>query len=128
MKNPDNKTIVIYPFDLVDFADIISPLNIATVTPDGAPNLCLVSDVHVIDETHILISNNEMNQTPLNIRSNNRIVATCFNDNLDGIRLTGIAEYHTSGKWFDLAVKMFKNERTTPKGAIVIKVSKAEKF
>ena len=40
--------------------------------------------------------------------------------------MTGIANYYSSGKYFELCNEYFNNETATPKGVIIIKVLKVE--
>ena len=128
MLNLDNKTKVVNNFDLLNFKDLIenNPCHIATVSSLNQPNLSVASDIKVLDKNTILISNNEMINTPDNILNNENIVITSFNDNWAGVRLTGTAQYFTSGEYFDICNKYFNNETATPKGVIIIKILKAE--
>ena len=128
MINPDNKTNLLKEVKLMGFVNLIeeNPCHIATVNADGAPNLSVASDIKVLDDETILISNNEMIHTPDNIVSNHNVVLTSFSDKWAGVRLTGIASYHTKGEYFDICNKHFNNETATPKGAIIVKVTKVE--
>jgi predicted pyridoxine 5'-phosphate oxidase superfamily flavin-nucleotide-binding protein len=116
--------------NLLDYKEIINnkPMHIATVREDNTPNLAVVADVNVISNDEILISHNEMENTPKNILVNSNVVLTTFNEKWEGLRIFGTAEYFTEGEYFDLNIKLFKNETTNPKGAIVVKVSKVEKM
>ncbi len=40
--------------------------------------------------------------------------------------MTGKANYYTSGQYMDLCNKLFKSEKATPKGAIIVKITKVE--
>lgn len=128
MLNPDNKTKIVNNFDLLNYKELIenNPCHIATVTPNNEPNLSVASDIKVLDKNIILISNNEMINTPDNILSNENIIITSFNNKWAGLRLTGKAKYYTSGEYFDICNKYFNNETATPKGVIIIKIIKAE--
>ena len=88
--------------------------------------MSVASDIKVLDDVTILISNNEMIHTPDNIVSNHNVVLTSFSEKWAGLRLTGIASYHTQGEYFDVCNKYFNNKTATPKGAIIVKVIKAE--
>lgn len=127
MKNPDNKTITLEKFNLVESKELIdmNPIHIATVREDGQPSLSVASDVRVLDEKRILISNNEMIWTPVNIEKQKNVVLTSFNEDWAGLRMTGVGEYHAQGKYFDMTAE-FKSEKCTPKGAIVITIQKVE--
>ena len=128
MKNPDNKTKVLAEIKLLKYVDLIegNPCHIATVNSGNNPNLSVASDIKVLDDETILISNNEMINTPDNIIYNNHVVLTSFSEKWAGVRMTGIASYHTNGEYFEICNKYFNNETATPKGAIVIKVTRVE--
>ncbi len=80
----------------------------------------------MLDDNTILISCNEMIHTPDNILRNPNVVLTSFNDKWAGLRLSGKAKYYTSGKYFKICNQLFNNETATPKGAIIVKISKIE--
>lgn len=128
MINPDNKTNILNEVKLTNYKQLIegNPCHIATIRNGNFPNLSVASDIKVLDDTTILISNNEMINTPNNIVENCNIVLTSFNSKWAGIRLTGEAEYYTNGKYFDICNQYFNNETATPKGAIIVKVNKVE--
>ena len=128
MKNLDNKTNLLKEVRLTNYVNLIenNPCHIATINKYGHPNLSVASDVKVLDDKTILISNNEMIHTPDNIIANDGVVLTSFNAEWAGIRLTGKGSYYTNGKYFDICNKLFKNEKTTPKGVIIIKIKKVE--
>ena len=115
MINPDNKTLQIELFDLTNYKTLIenNPCHMATITKKGLPNLSVASDIKVLDNKTILISNKNC-------------VLTSFNDQWKGLRLTGIGSYYTSGKYFDLCNEYFNNETATPKGVFIIKIKKVE--
>ena len=128
MINPDNKTNLLNEVKLTKYTSLIenNPCHIATVNNDNTPNLSVASDIKVLDDETILISNNEMIHTPDNIFANHNVVLTSFSDKWAGLRLTGVASYHTQGEYFDICNKYFNNETATPKGAIIVKVIKVE--
>ena len=128
MINQDNKTKLLKEVKLTNYVKLIenNPCHIATVNEDNAPNLSVASDVKVLDDKTILVSNNEMIHTPDNIILNGNVVLTSFNDKWAGVRLTGKASYHTKGKYFDICNELFNNETATPKGAIIVKVKQVE--
>ena len=130
MENLDNKTRELRNFDLLNFVGLIEkyPIHIATINKENKPNLAVASDVKVLNKNMVLISQNEMMHTPENILSNENIVLTSFDEKWSGLRLTGVAKYFTSGKFFDKTIELFKNETANPKGAIVIKVDKVEEI
>src|SRR6516164_8109782 len=54
----------------------VVPSGVATCSPDGAPNLTLVSQVHYVDESHVALSFQFFNKTRQNVLANPRVVAT----------------------------------------------------
>ena len=128
MINPDNKTNLLNKVELTNYVNLIenNPCHIATINQNSTPNLSVASDIKVLDDETILISNNEMIHTPDNIIINHNVVLTSFSDKWAGLRLTGIASYHTQGEYFDICNKYFNNETATPKGAIIVKVKQVE--
>lgn len=119
---------------LVDYREIIDnkPIHIATVTPEGDPNLAVASDVNILNDDELIISVNEMNRTQTNIQSNPKIVITAFDKDWKGVRIFGKAKFHDSGEYRDYSKKTFFGNgevspfgATEPKGAIVVKVDRA---
>lgn len=123
--------------NLIEMKELIdnNPMHIATVSKDNKPNLAVVSDVRVIEENKIIISHNEMVNTPKNILTNKNIVLTSFNEKWEGIRITGIANYYTEGEYYKFCEKTFFGNgevspfgATKPKGAIVVTVENIEEI
>ncbi len=123
--------------NLFDYKELIDgkPMHIATVNKDNNPNLSVASDVRVIEENKILISANEMVNTQENIKYNNNVVLTVFNEKYEGLRIFGKAYFYTDGEYYEFCEKTFFSNgevtpfgATRPKGAIVIIVSKADDF
>ena len=130
MINKDNKTTIVGFKKLAEFGKILEkfPMIISSVDNTSSPNICVVSDYCILDNKKILISNNEMVNTPDNILKNENVCLICLSSNYSGIRLRGTAKYYDSGEMFDLVKKKFENENTTPKGAIVVEVLSVETF
>jgi hypothetical protein len=105
-----------------------NPLSIAT-TNGEQPNIATASDVKVVSDNQLLISHNEMIKTVVNITTagGGGVCIMAFDKNWQGVRIYGTAEYFDSGKWFDKVKKLFANERTSPKGAILVTAEKVEK-
>ncbi len=122
---------------LVDYREIIDnkPIHIATVTPEGDPNLAVASDVNILNDDELIISVNEMNRTQTNIQSNSKVVITAFDKDWKGVRIFGKAKFHDSGEYLDYCKKTFFGNgevspfgATEPKGAIVVKVDWVEEY
>ena len=123
--------------NLLENKDLIenNPMHIATVSSDNKPNLAVASDVRVLKENKIIISHNEMVNTPKNILTNKNVVLTSFNEKWEGLRITGTADYYTDGEYYDFCNKTFFGNgevspfgATKPKGAIVVNVEKVEEI
>lgn len=123
--------------NLFQYENLINgkPMHIATVNSNNNPNLSVASDVRVLEEDKIIISANEMVNTQENIKYNNNVVLTVFDDNYEGLRIIGNAEFYKEGKFYDFCKKTFFSNgeitpfgATEPKGAIVIKVLKIEEY
>lgn len=121
--------------NLFEYKDLIDgkPMHIATVNNHNNPNLAVASDVKVIEENKIMISVNEMVHTQENIKYNHNVVLTVFDENYEGLRMFGEAEYYTEGKYFELDKETFDealfNERGIHiKGAIIVTVDKVHKY
>ena len=121
--------------NLFNYKDLIdgNTMHIATTRPDNNPNLSIASDVRVVEENKIIISHNEMVNTPINVKKNREIVLTSFDKEFVGVRLFGVADYYTSGEYFDFCKKTFFGNgevspfgATEPKGAIAVTVIEVE--
>lgn len=122
---------------LLEFQEILNgkPIHIATVTPEGNPNLAVASDVKVLDDNHLLISVNEMTRTQENIQANPQVVITAFDDDWKGVRIFGKAKFYEDGEYYDLCEKTFFGNgevspfgATKPKGAIVVEASAVKEY
>ncbi|MGN0973807.1 MAG: pyridoxamine 5'-phosphate oxidase family protein [Bacilli bacterium] len=123
--------------NLFDYTELINdkPIHIATINSNNNPNLCVASDVRVIDKNKIIISVNEMNNTQKNIQYNDNVVITAFNNDWVGLRLYGKAIFYNDGEYYDFCKNTFfsNNEvtpfgATKPKGAIVVTLDKIEDY
>ena len=110
--------------------DIIedNPVAFATVDLHGNPNVIGVAYVKVILPNKIIITDNFMKQTKENIDSNSNVCLAVWNQDWDGYKLIGQAEYFTDGKWKDFIEQMPENKGLPAKGAILITVSKIIKL
>jgi uncharacterized pyridoxamine 5'-phosphate oxidase family protein len=112
---------------LSEYRDLLENNPISIATSDGErPNIAVASDVAVISDNQLLISHNEMVKTVANIAERNKICVTCFDKNWQGVRIYGEAEYFGKGEWSDMVKKLFTNEKTEPKGAILVAAKKVE--
>lgn len=127
----ENDIDLLYSKELIES----NPMHIATVSADNKPNLSVASDVRVLENNKIIISHNEMVNTPKNILTNKNIVLTSFNEKWEGLHMTGIADYYTDGEYYDFCKNTFLGNgevtpfgATKPKGAIVVTIEKCEEI
>lgn len=111
------------------------PIHIATVTADGQPNLAVASDVRVLNDEELIISVNEMTRTQVNLQHQPRVVITAFDQDWKGVRIFGTAKFYSEGEYYEFCAKTFFGQgetspfgATKPKGAIVVKVERAEAY
>ena len=100
---------------------------LSTATPDGAPNVVPVGSKKIIDNETILISNQFMNKTLSNMKSNPRVAVT-FWEGREGYQLKGSVTIETSGPRFEETAQWVEdlgNKMGFPlksKGAIIMKI------
>lgn len=99
-----------------------TPMALATVMPNRRPNVIGVAFVKVVDEDQLLVTDNFMNQTVKDIKSNPRVAMVVWDEEMNGFKLVGKAEYFNKGKWVDKVKAMPENEGLPAKGAILVKV------
>ena len=122
---------------LVDYKEIINhkPIHIATVNKDNNPNLSVASDNILINENTLITSVNEMVNTQVNVKYNNNVVITAFDEEWKGVRIWGNTEFVTTGEYYDLCNKTFFGNgevspfgATKPKGVLITHITKVEDF
>jgi predicted pyridoxine 5'-phosphate oxidase superfamily flavin-nucleotide-binding protein len=100
---------------------------LSTATADGAPNVVPVGSKKIIDSETILISNQFMNKTLSNMKSNPRVAVT-FWEGREGYQLKGSVTIETSGPRFEetaLWIEDLGNKIGFPlksKGAIIMNI------
>jgi uncharacterized pyridoxamine 5'-phosphate oxidase family protein len=123
--------------NLLDHKELIenNPIHIATVNPENIPNLAVAADVRVLENDSIVISVNEMNNTPNNIEHNPNVVITVFDNDWVGLRMFGKAKFYTDGEYYEFCKKEFFSHNevtpsgaTQPKGAIIVKLDRVEEY
>jgi len=103
-------------------------LGFASVDEFGNPHNIAVGFVKVVSKNELIITNNYLEETIMNIKKNNNVSlvvwARNWEDNCIGYELKGIAQYFTYGKWVDFIKEIPINEGEPCKGAILIKINK----
>lgn len=95
---------------------------LATVIPDGRPNVIGVAFVKVVGEDKLLVTDNFMNQTIKDIKNNSNVAMVVWDKDMNGFKLVGKANYFNKGKWVDKVKAMPENRGLPTKGAILVKV------
>ena len=102
-------------------------LGLATVDNQGNPHNIAIGYVKVVSENQLLVSDNYIEETIENIKSNPNVALVVWHSNWKetcvGFELKGVAEYFTSGKWVDEIKKIPINKNEPCKGAILIKIN-----
>ena len=99
-----------------------NPITIATITPQGMPNIIGVASVKVINDNQILVTDNFMNQTIKDIKNSPHVAVLGWDKKMTGYKLLGDAKYFDSGEYL-MKVKALKENQNMPvKGALLITV------
>ena len=96
---------------------------VATVMPNGKPNIIGVACVKVV-EGKVLITDNYMNQTVKDIQNNPRVALAVWNKKWEGYKLIGKAKYFGKGKWVNKVKAMPENKGMPAKGAILVNIDR----
>lgn len=100
---------------------------VATVMPNGNPNIIGVACVKVVGDRQILITDNYMNQTVKDIQNNSRVALAVWNRKWEGYKLVGKAQYFDKGKWLERVRAIPENKGMQAKGAILVSVNRVIK-
>ncbi|MEI7480604.1 MAG: pyridoxamine 5'-phosphate oxidase family protein [bacterium] len=101
-----------------------SPVALGTVMPDGKPNIIGVAFVKVVSDNQVLITDNYMNQTIQDINWNKNVCLLVWDNEMHGQKIVGEAEYYNEGEWLDYVKQLPENKDFSPKGAILVKITK----
>lgn len=93
---------------------------VATVCPDGTPNLSPKGTTAVWDDEHLVFLDLFSPGTVANIEAGNRVVEVNVVDPIrrKGYRFKGPAEVHREGALFEDVVQRYERERGTERGRI----------
>ncbi len=99
---------------------------IATVNPDGTPNIGPKRSTRVLDDDHLAFNEVTGNQTWKNVQNGSKVaIAVVDREKLKGFRFVGTPEAITSGPIFDQAAAMLqKAGMRTPKAVVRVKIDK----
>ncbi len=97
---------------------------VATVNPDGSPNIGPKGTTHIFDDESLAYLEVAGGRHWENVRRDPRVVVTCIDwAGREGYRLIGEAEVYQSGEVYErILQKFFKPDRPPPKAGVRIRV------
>jgi predicted pyridoxine 5'-phosphate oxidase superfamily flavin-nucleotide-binding protein len=100
---------------------------VATCTDDGIPNVVPVHFVKILSDHEIMLADLFMKKTFDNIQQNPVMAVSFWDWDVNpriGYQVKGTPKIETSGRIYDMAVKMVRAKKPdlTPKSAIVLKI------
>ncbi len=103
-------------------------LALSTISNDGTIHAIVVAFVKIVSENQILVTDNFMKNTPLNLKKNNNVTLVVWSSNWKeecvGYEIKGKAEYFTEGKYSQVCFSQIFSTGLSAKGAILITVEK----
>lgn len=101
---------------------------IATVNPDGTPNVGPKRSTRVLDDEHLAFNEVTSKQTWTNVKNGSKVaIAVVDRETMRGFRFVGTPETVTSGQVFEQAAETMKARGMTAPLTAVVKV-KVEKI
>ncbi len=91
----------------------------ATADKDGIPNAVPIHYGKIMDDAKIMLVDNFMKKTVLNIKANPKVSISVWKGST-GYQFKGTARVETSGANFDMGAEMVK--KSTPKGVVIIDI------
>jgi predicted pyridoxine 5'-phosphate oxidase superfamily flavin-nucleotide-binding protein len=102
-------------------------LSLSTVDKENHPHLICVMYAKVLDSNKVLITDNFMKETILNIQNNNSVALSFFVGEA-GFEMKGTAKYFTNGPYLELVKNIYENKGLPSKGVILVNVSKLKRM
>jgi len=101
---------------------------LATSSLDRLPRAIFV-EVNQVKDDKIVVTDNEMEITRNNLLENKNVFLLAFEEDYHyGVKISGEAEYHRKGKYFNFVKNLESNKNYSPKGAVVITVKSIVEF
>ncbi len=99
---------------------------VATVNPDGTPNLGPKGSTRVLDDEHLAFNESSGKQTWINLQSGSKVaIAVIDRETHIGFRFIGTPEVITSGELYDQAVAARTRPGMRPLRAVIkVKIDK----
>jgi predicted pyridoxine 5'-phosphate oxidase superfamily flavin-nucleotide-binding protein len=93
---------------------------VATVNPDGTPNIGPKRSTRVLDDEHIAFNEVTANQTWKNVQNGSKVaIAVADREKLKGFRFTGTPEAVSSGPVFEASVAAAQKAGMRPPIAVI---------
>jgi hypothetical protein len=105
----------------------VGTVALGTSTADGSPNVVPVGAKKIIDDETILISDQFLNKTLANMKSNPRVSVT-FWEGHEGYQLKGSVTIETTGKRYEETAQWIKEKSTKSgfplksKGVVILQI------
>jgi len=88
-----------------------------------------IVQVSKAEDDRIIITDNEMRITRENLLKNDKVFILAFEKDYSYcLKISGKAEYETSGKCFDFVKSLEANKGFYPKGVIIVHIENIEEF
>ncbi len=98
---------------------------VATVNPDGTPNIGPKRSTRVLDDEHLAFNEVTAKQTWANVQNGSTVaIAVVDREKMKGFRFVGVPEVFTSGELFEQAVATRRPGMAAPKAVVRIKINK----
>lgn len=99
---------------------------VATVSPDGTPNIGPKQSLRVLDDEHLVYSELTGKRTWGNVGQGSKVaIAVADREKIKGFRFVGTPEVITTGELFEQsAARMKKLNLPAPKAVVKVKVDK----
>jgi uncharacterized protein len=98
---------------------------VATVNPDGTPNLGPKRSTRVLDDEHLMFTEVTGQQTWANVQAGSQLsIAVVDRDRMTGYRFSGTPEVVTSGELFERAAEVMRARgiMAPVKGVVTMKI------
>jgi len=111
--------------------DLLSRRNLvilATSNSGGEPRAIIV-EANKAEKDKIIITDNQMGITRDNLLANKNVFLLAYEEDYHyGLKISGGAEYYTSGEYFDFVKNLETNKNHSPKGAVVVTIKQVSEF
>lgn len=89
----------------------------------------IIVQVNKAEDDRIIITDNEMRITRENLLKNDKVFILAFEKDYSYcLKISGKAEYKTSGEYFDFVKSLETNKGFRPKGVIITRIESIEEF